>query len=73
MVHLREALDQQLPHLNQRVEELRGVLRRNRRRSIKDYRRGRVPDLQLQRAVIRGAINGVSYAPSGSWLMQVRE
>ena len=37
MDDLREALDQQLQQLDQKVEELRGVLRRNRCRSIKDY------------------------------------
>ena len=44
---LRAALDQQLHQLETRVEELPGVLRSNSRRSIKDYWRGRVPDLQL--------------------------
>ena len=44
---LRAALDQQLHQLEARLEELRGVLRSNRRQSIKDYWRGRVPDLQL--------------------------
>ena len=44
---LRAALDQQLHQLETRVEELRGVLRSNRRRFIKDYWRGKVPDLQL--------------------------
>ena len=34
--------------LETRVEELRGVLRSNMRRSIKDYWRGRVPDRQLR-------------------------
>ena len=34
---LRDALDQQLQQLDQRVEKLRGVLKRNRRGSIKDY------------------------------------
>ena len=62
---LRAALDQQLRQLETRVEELRGVLRSNRRRSIKDYWRGRVPDLQLRWTAIRGAINVVNYAPSG--------
>ena len=41
MEHLREALDQQLQPLDLRVEELKGVLRCNRRRSIKDYSRGK--------------------------------
>ena len=41
------ALEQQLHKLETGVEELRGVLRSNRRRSIKDYWRRRVPDLQL--------------------------
>ena len=70
---LRAALDQQLHQLETRVEELRGVLRSNRRRSIKDYWRGRVPDLQLRWTAIRGAINVVNYAPSGLWSPRVRE
>ena len=70
---LRAALDQQLHRLETRVEELRGVLRSNRRRSIKDYWRGRVPDLQLRWTAIRGAINVVNYAPSGLWSVRVRE
>ena len=57
------ALDRQLHQLVARVEELRGVLRSKRRRSIKDYWRGRVPDLQLRWTAIRGAINVVNYAP----------
>ena len=70
---LRAALDQQLHQLETRVEELRGVLRSNRRRSIRDYWRGRVPDLQLRWTAIRGAINVVNYAPSGLWSVSVRE
>ena len=70
---LRTALDQQLQQLETRVEELRGVLRSNRRRSIKDYWRGRVPDLQLRWTAIRGAINVVIYALSGLWSVRVRE
>ena len=70
---LRAALDQQLHELETRVEELRGVLRSNRRRSIKDYWRGRVPDLQLRWTAIRGAINVVNYAPSGLCSVRVRE
>ena len=70
---LRAALDQQLHQLETRVEELRGVLRSNRRRSIKDHWRGRVPDVQLRWTVIRGAINVVNYAPSGLWSVRVRE
>ena len=70
---LRAALDQQLRQLGTRVEELRGFLRSNRRWSIKDYWRGRVPDLQLRWTVIRGAINVVKYAPSGLWSVRVRE
>ena len=70
---LRAALPQQLHQLETRVEELRGVLRSNRRRSIKDYWRGRVPDLQLRWTAIRGAINVVNYAPSGLWSVRVRE
>ena len=37
MDDLREALDQQLQQLDQRVEELRGVRWRKRHRSITDY------------------------------------
>ena len=70
---LRAALDQQLHQLETRVEELRDVLRSNRRRSIKDYWRGRVPDLQLRWTAIRGAINVVNYAPLGLWSVRVRE
>ena len=73
MEDLRAALDQQLHQLETRVEELRGVLRSNRRRSIKDYWRGRVPDLQPRWTAIRGAINVVNYAPSGLWSVRVRE
>ena len=64
---LHAALDRQLHQLEAGVEELRGVLRSNRRRFIKDYWRGRVPDLQLRWTAIRGAINVVNYAPSGLW------
>ena len=70
---LRAALDQQLDQLETRVEELQGVLGSNRRRSIKDYWRGRVPDLQLRWTAIRGAINVVNYAPSSLWSVRVRE
>ena len=70
---LRAAVDQQLHQLETRMEELRGVLRSNRRRSIKDYWRGRVPDLQLRWTAIRGAINMVNYAPSGLWSVRVWE
>ena len=70
---LRAAVDQQLHQLETRVEELRGVLRSNRRRSIKDYWRVRVPDLQLRWTAIRGAISVVNYAPSGPWSVRVRE
>ena len=55
------------------MEELRDVLRSNKRRFIKDYWRGRVPELQLQWTAIRGAINVVNYAPSGLWSVRVRE
>ena len=72
MDDLRDALDQQLQHLDERVEELMAVLKRNRRRSIKDYWRGRVPDLRLRWTVIREAINVVSYAPFGLWSVRVR-
>ena len=70
---LRAALDQRLHLLETRVEELRGVVRSSRRRSIKDHWRGRVPDLQLRWTAIRGAINVVNYAPSGLWSVRVRE
>ena len=60
---LRAALDQQLHQLETRVEELRGVLRSNSRRSIKDFWRGRVPDVQLRWSGIWGAINVVNSAP----------
>ena len=49
------------------MEELGGVLRCNRRRSIKNYRRAKVPDLQLRWTALRGAVNVVSYAPFGLW------
>ena len=70
---LRAALDHQLQQLETRVEELRDALKSNRRRSIKDYWRGRVSDLQLRWTAIRGAINVVNYAPSGLWSVRVRE
>ena len=70
---LQAALDQQLQHLEARVEEMRGVLGCNWRRSIKDFWRGRVPDLQLRWKAIRGAINSVIYAPTGLWSVRVRE
>ena len=70
---LHAALDRQLHQLGARVEQLRGVLRSNRRRSIKDYWRGRVPDLQLRWTAIRGAINVVNYAPSSLRSVRVRE
>ena len=70
---LHAALDRQLHQLETRVEELQGVLRSNRCRSIKDYWRGRVPDLQLRWKALRGAINVVNYAPSGLWLVRVWE
>ena len=70
---LRAALDQQLHQLETRVEELRGVLRSNRRRSIKDYWRGKVPDLQLRWTAKGGGINVVNSAPSGLWSVRVRE
>ena len=73
MEDLRDALDQQLQRLDQRVEELRCVLRRNGRRSIRDDRRSKVPDLQLRWTAIRGAINAVSYAPYRLWPVRVRE
>ena len=61
-VELRAAFDQQLHQLGTGVEELRGVVKSNRRRFIKDYWRGRVPDLQLRWSAIRGAINVVNNA-----------
>ena len=73
MEDLHPALDRQLQQLEAQMEELRGVLRCNRRRSIKDYWRGRVPDMQLRWTAIRGAINVVNYAPSGLWSVRVHE
>ena len=73
MEDLRAAPDLQLQQLESRVEELKGVLRCNRRRSIKDYWRSKVPDLQLRWTAIRGAINLVNYTPSGLWSVRVRE
>ena len=70
---LHAAVDRRLQQLEARVQELRAVLRSNRRRSIKDYWRGRVPDLQLRWTAIPGAINVVNYAPSGLWSVRVRE
>ena len=55
------------------MDELMGVLRCNRHRSINDFCWGKVPDLQLRWAAIRGAIKVVSYAPSGFWSVRVRE
>ena len=72
MEDLRHALNPQLQHLDRRVGELKGVVRCNRRASIKDYCR-KVPDCQLRWTVIRGPINVVSYAPSGLWSLRVRE
>ena len=66
-------MDQQLHQLETRVQELRDVLRSNRRRSIKGYWRGRVPDLQLRWTAIRGANNVVNYAPTGLWSVRARE
>ena len=65
MEDLCDALDHQLQQLDLLVEELRSFLIRNRRWSIKDYRLGKVPDLQLRSMAIRRAINVVSYVPSG--------
>ena len=70
---LPAAFGRQLHELETRVEERRDVLRRNRRGSIKDYLRGRMPDLHLRWTAIRGAINVVKYAPSGLWSVRVRE
>ena len=55
------------------MEELKGRLRRHKRRSIKEYWRGKVPDLQLRWTPISRAINLVHYAPSSLWLVRVRE
>ena len=55
---LRATLDRQPHQLETRVEEPRGVLRSNRRMSIKDYWRGRVPDVQLRLTTIQGATHG---------------
>ena len=65
MQDLRAALDQQLQGLESGMEELTGILGCNRRRSIKDYWRSNVPDLQLRWTAIRGAMTAVSYARSG--------
>ena len=73
MEGLRDALDQRLQQLHQRMPELMGALTCNRHRGIKDYRRGKVPDLQLRWMAIRGAINVVSYAPSRLWAVCVQE
>ena len=73
MEYLNTALSRQLQQLEAPVQELRGVLRCNMRRSIKDYWRGMVPDLQLRWTAIRGAINVVNYAPSGLWSVRVQE
>ena len=70
MEDLRAALDLQL---ESRVEELRGVLRCKRRRSIKDYWPSKVPDLQLRWTAIRRAISVVTYAASGLLSVLVRE
>ena len=70
---LHATVDRQLHLLETRVEELRGVRRSNRRRSIKDYWRGRVPDLRLRWTAIGGAINAVTYAPLGLWSVRIRE
>ena len=53
---LHDALDRQLHQPETRVEELRAVLRGNRRRSIKDYWRGREQFLELRWTAILGAI-----------------
>ena len=55
------------------MEELRGVLRCHQRRSIKDFWRSKMPDVQLRWTAIRGAINLVSDARSGLWSLRVRE
>ena len=73
MEDLRAALDQQLQQLESGVEELRGILRCNRRRSINDCWRSKVLDLQFRWSAIRGAINVVNYAPSGLWSVRVWE
>ena len=49
----------------------RVVLRRNERRCVPDYYRGRAPDLQLQWAAIPGAINVVNDVPSVLWMVRV--
>ena len=73
MQYLNTALSQQLHQLEARVVELRRVLMCNRRTSIKDYWRGRVPDLQHRWTAIWGAINVVNYALSGLWSVCVQE
>ena len=73
MEDLRAALDGQLEQLDNRVEGRRGVLKCNQRKSIKHCRRGKVPDFQLRWTAIHGAINLVTYAPSGLWSVRIRE
>ena len=73
MEDLDAALRQQLQQLEARVEDLRHVLRRNRLRSMKDYRPGTVPDLHLRWTVIHGTINVVKDALSGLWSVRVQE
>ena len=73
MEDLRAALDQWLQQLECGVEQHMGVLRCNRRGCIKDYWRSKMPGLQLRSTAICGAINVVSYAPSGLWSVRVQE
>ena len=73
MEDLRDTLGQPHQQLHQRVEELRGVLRRHRPKYIKDCCRSKVPDLQLRWTAIHRAMNVVSYAPSGLWSVRMWE
>ena len=73
MEDLRASLDEWLQQLECGVEEHMGFLRCNRRNCIKDYWRSKMPDRQLLWTAIGGAINVVSYAPSGLWSVRVRE
>ena len=62
-----------LKHWKSTFPYLRDVLRSHRRRSIKDYWRGGVLDLQLRWTAIRGAIKVVNSAASGLWSVRVPE
>ena len=64
MDDLQEVLHQPRRQLGHRMKELRGVVQRNRRTSIKDWWRGMLPELQLRWAAIQVGINVVTYAGS---------